>query len=490
MSPYDRVLNLFSCFNALQKAQALLTWDQQVLMPPGGDRARAAHVAALGRLAHEVLVSDEMGRALEDAERAVVPGTLEAASLRAVRREIEVRRALPAELVERKSRVSSDAYLAWRQARATSEFALLRPYLEELFDIARETSRLRAVGNHPYDGLHDLFEEGATAAGTRAMFDALRGPIKTLIAECQSRPKPESRFLWGDWDAETLRSWAEATAAKIGFDFKRGRLDVASNAFCTNFSCTDVRMTTRHNDRVEGIVFSSLHEMGHGLYEQNSNPAWDRLPLAGGISLGLHESQSRLWENIVGRSLPFWRHFLPSLQAALPALGGVSAEAFYQAINRVEPGPIRIGSDELSYNLHILVRFELECEIVEGTLAVRDLPEAWNAKYETLLGVTPANDGVGCLQDVHWSRGSVGYFPTYTMGNLISWQIWETLVTELGDVGEQMERGDFSQILGWLRERIYVHGKRYRPAELVERVTGSPMRADAYLRGMAAKYAG
>ena len=278
---------LFADFNALLKAQAIMSWDQQVLMPEGGTPARTAHLARIGRMAHEVLVSDEASRLLEDADREVEPGSNDAACVRAFRREVDVRKALPAELVERKSRVSSEAYQAWRQARATSDFAMLAPHLEELFAIARETSERRNIGTHVYDGLTDLFEEGATYAQERAMFDALKQPIRELIDGASPAP---SEFLFGNWDPEALRSWAQRTAAVVGYDFSRGRLDITSNAFCTNFSCGDVRMTTRHNDRIEGIVFSSLHEMGHGLYEQNSPRDWDRTPLAGGISMAVHES--------------------------------------------------------------------------------------------------------------------------------------------------------------------------------------------------------
>lgn len=485
MSALSSLLAHFADFNALLKTQALMSWDQQVLMPEGGTPARTAHLARIGRMAHEALVSDEVARLLEQAESEVEPGSDDAACVRAFRREVDVRKALPAELVERKSRVSSDAYQAWRQARGTSNFGLLAPHLEELFAIARETSERRGIGSHVYDGLTDLFEEGATYTQERAMFDALKQPIRQLI---DSAPAAHSGFLYGEWEPEALRAWAQKTAAQVGYDFSRGRLDITSNAFCTNFSCNDVRMTTRHNDRIEGIVFSSLHEMGHGLYEQNSPREWDRTPLAGGISMAVHESQSRLWENIVGRSLPFWKRFLPDLKEALPGFSDVDAEQFYAGINRVQPGPIRIGSDELSYNLHILVRFELECEILERKVPIRELPDAWNAKYKEYLGVEPKDDGEGCLQDVHWSRGSVGYFPTYSMGNLISWQVWEALQGDVPNTDELMEKGEFGPILAWLTEMIYSQGTRYRPGELVQRVTGKPMGPEAYIAGMRAKY--
>lgn len=487
MSAIERLKEAWYDVNALMKASTIMGWDQQVLMPPGGASARGAQQAVLARLTHVRITSEEMQRLVEDAGREAEPGSDDAAMVRAAKREIDVRIALPKELVERKSRVSSDSYAVWRKARAEANYAPMMPYYEELFDIARETSERRGIGSHVYDGLIDLFEEGATYAQARSMFDGLVGPIKDLISLQKESGNADDSFLKGAWDQEAIRKWAQETCGVVGFDFQRGRLDITSNAFCTNLSMSDVRMTTRPKDHVNGVVFSSLHEMGHGLYEQGSPASWDRTPLCGGISLGVHESQSRLWENIVGRSLPFWRRFLPSLQAAIP-IGDCSPEEFYRAINRVDPGPIRIGSDELSYNLHILVRFELECEVLLRQVAIKDLNEAWRAKYRDYLGVDPKDDGEGVLQDVHWSRGSIGYFPTYTMGNLISWQVWFALQREIPNTDELMEQGDFAPILGWLQERIYSPGKRYLPNELVKRVTGEEMQADSYVAGMQAKY--
>lgn len=486
MSAIARLKEAWFDINALMKASAIMGWDQQVVMPPAGAKARGAQQAILARLMHERITGDEFRKLVGEAESEAEPGSDDAAVVRAVQREIDVRVALPKELVERKSRVSSDAYLVWRKARVENDFAALAPYLEELFDIARETAERRGFADHPYDALIDLFEEGATYRQAFDMFEALKGPIRDLIDAQAEFGNGDDRYLIGEWDQERLRSWAQATCGKVGFDFHRGRLDLCSNAFCSNFSTDDVRMTTRGKDHLNGVIFSSLHEMGHGLYEQGSPREWDRTPICGGISLGVHESQSRLWENIVGRSMPFWNHFMPSLSEAM----GIDPDAhrFYRAINRVEPGPIRIGSDELSYNLHILVRFELECEVVTRKTAVKDLPEAWRDKMNRYLGVKIENDADGVLQDVHWSRGSIGYFPTYSMGNLISWQVWFALQEELGDVDSAMAAGDFSGILGWLTEKIYAQGKRYRPSELVERVTGGPMRPEAYILGMRKKY--
>jgi carboxypeptidase Taq len=488
--PYEQLLARYRDIDALKSAVSLLSWDRQVLMPSGGGDARSAHVGILSRKAHELLVSDETRSLLDTAEREVEPGSIEAHQVRMFRWDVDRATKLPVELVERKTRVSSDAYEVWRRARAESDFAPLAPYLKELFGIAKETADCIGYTEHVYDPLIDLFEQGSSYAQARAMFDGLRPQIVALLGEIGQHPPIDDSPIKRSWDAEKLRSFAEDAIRQIGFDADRGRLNLCSNAFCTHMATDDVRMTTRHSESITGVLFSSFHEMGHGLYEQNSPPEWDRTPLAGGISLGVHESQSRLWENIIGRSRPFWSFFYPALQGVLPELASVSLDSFYAMINKVQPSLIRIGSDELTYNLHILVRFELEVEILTDQVRIEDLPEAWNAKMEQLIGVRPPDDARGVLQDVHWSRGSVGYFPTYTMGNLIGWQMWECLEREVGNTDSLMANGQFGAILEWLRDNVYRQGRLYTPQELVERVTGRPMGAEAYVRGMRRKFDG
>lgn len=484
---YERLLGLYREVAAVRAASSLLSWDQQVLMPAGGAAARAAHAGRLRRLAHERLTGDEMLRAVEEAARETGPETDEGRAVAALQRELDTETKLPTELVVRKARLSSEAYETWKVAKATNDFPLLAPHLRGLFDVARETTDALGYADHPYDALINLYEFGATYAEARATFDAIKGPIVSLVREIGEKPPVDDSALRGAFDPEGLRRFAEKTASAVGFDFERGRLNVCPNAFCTNLGSTDVRMTTRPSDHVKGIVSSSLHEMGHGLYEQGSPAAWDDTPLAGGISLAVHESQSRLWENVVGRSRGLWTRFLPNLQAGFPQIA-LDVDGMVRAMNKVQPEFVRVGADELTYNLHILVRFELEVELITGSLAMDDLPEAWNAKYTDYLGITPPNDTLGCLQDVHWSRGSVGYFPTYTFGNLIGLQMWEVLQRDLGDTDALMAQGDFAPILGWLSERVYQQGKRYAPRELVTRVTGSPMKPDAWLRYARSKY--
>jgi len=464
-----------------------MAWDKQVLMPPGGAQARTEHTASLSAMLHSVWVSDELKAGADAAVAEAEVGSEDAAALRVLQREMEIQRKIPARLILEKARASSDAYEAWREARAQSNFAKLAPFLERLFDIARETAELLGYTNHIYDPLIDLFEEGATKDQAQAMFDAIKKPIRQL-ADIATETEVDDTFLYGDWDSKKLIAFSKAMTSKVGFDYNRGRLDLTTNAFCTNFSCGDVRLTARPSMHIGGILFSTLHEMGHGLYEQGSPRKWDRTPLSGGVSLGFHESQSRTWENIVGRSKGFWHGFLPDLQAGFSPLKGQSLEKFYAAINKVEPGPIRIGSDELTYNLHILVRFELECELLTGEVPVSELPEAWNEKYRQYLGIVPKNDGEGCLQDVHWSRGSVGYFPTYAMGNMIGWQIWRRLEEDLPDTEDMMTAGNFRPILDWLTENVYKMGKRFTPQELLLQITGKPFGADDYIAAMTAKY--
>ncbi len=485
----ENLLRLFADHNALASAISLMNWDRQVLMPPGGATARTAHVGILTSKAHALFTGDEFARALEAFEAEAQPGSEDVAMAAALRREVDIETKLPQELIKRHSRVSSDAYETWKTAKATNNFPLLAPFYEQLFDIAGETAGLLGYTNHIYDPLIDMYEQGATYSDAEAMFQGIKQPIVDLVRKIREEGTPvDDAALVGDWDKEALRLFSEQTISAIGFDLDRGRLNLAPNAFCSGTSCSDIRMTTRASEHLKGIVSSSLHEMGHALYEQNSPLKWDRTPLAGGISLAVHESQSRLWENIVGRSRGFWTYFLPKLQASFPRLGGLDVDSFYRALNKVEPDFIRVGADELTYNLHILVRFEIEVEILTGQVKIKDLPEAWNAKYTDYLGITPPTDTLGCLQDVHWSRGSVGYFPTYSMGNLIGGQMWKCVKHDLGDTDSLMAKGEFAPILGWLTDKVYQHARSIPPRELVTQVTGRPMEPTDWLAYATAKY--
>jgi len=486
----DRLQNLFADLASLQKAQSILSWDRQVMMPVGGAAARTEVLSRLARLSHEILTGDELTTAISlaklDAE-----SEEKAAAIRALERDVQIASRTPVELVIQKSKVSNDAYEVWKSAKSENNFLVLQPYVRELFDIARSMAESLGYTDHVYDPLVDLYEEGASYQSVKAMFSSIQQPVIDLVRRIKdSGQNFDDTLLVREWDRDKLRQFAQATAERIGFDFNRGRLDISANAFCSSSSCHDVRLTTRASNHLKGILSSSLHEMGHGLYEQNIAERFDSTPLAGGVSLAVHESQSRLWENIIGRSEAFWQFFAPLLHRSFPELNSIDGRQMSRLLSRVEPTDIRVGSDELTYNLHILIRFELEVELLTRSLEISDLPEAWNQKYESYLGIRPKSDATGCLQDVHWSRGSIGYFPTYSMGNLIGAQIWKSLEQQLGPPDQMISRGEFASILNWLKDNVYVWGRVFSPTELVQRITGQPMAPDAWLQYAQSKYTG
>lgn len=488
-SALDPIKNRLYDVNALDSAIGMMDWDQQTFMPEGGADARAEHVGILSRLRHELFTDASTGNMLAAGD--APEGSEDAAMLRVARREFDLATKLPAEFVAERSKAASQAHEGWVRARKSNDFEGFAPTLERMFELARRQAEYLGYQEHIYDALLDQYEEGARASDARRMFESIKQPLVSLVADIgAASDQPDDSALIGSWPEPAQRAFTEKLVRAIGFDMNRGRQDTAPHPFCGGWSVSDVRLTTRFQDDLRSAIFGSLHEAGHGMYEQGSPIAWDRTPLAGGVSLGLHESQSRLWENIVGRSEAFWQHFLPSLQAAFPATASFDVRSFTRAVNKVQPSLIRVEADEVTYNLHILARFELECDLLTGDLAVKDLPDAWNAKYEAYLGITPPNDANGCLQDVHWSGGLFGYFPTYSMGNLLSYQIWNCLRKDVGDTDELIANGHFAPILGWLQEKIYSQGKRFKPKDLVVQVTGKPMDPTDLLEGLNAKYRG
>ena len=488
MSKIDALKQRLYDLNAIGCGNAIMGWDQQCLMPHGGAPARAAHQGILSRLQHEMLTSDETRRLLEDAT-AEAESAEDKALVRIVQRDLDLSSKIPAELVEKQSRLGSEGHETWVTARQNNDFASFAPTLETMFDMAREQAEYLGYEDHIYSALFDLYEEGAVKADADRMFDGIRGPLVQLVKDIKdSGVQHDASFLHSDWSDQAQLDFTAGLAKTVGFDFNRGRQDTAAHPFCTGWSVGDIRITTRCQEFLGTSIFGTLHEAGHGMYEQGSPMAWDRLPLAGGVSLGVHESQSRTWENIVGRSKAFWEHNLPQLHTAFPALRSVDLNTFYKSVNRVEPSLIRVEADEVTYNLHIMIRFELECALLTNELAIKDLPDAWNAKYEEYLGITPDSDANGCLQDVHWSGGMVGYFPTYSIGNVLSSQIWKVLAKDLGDVDALMSSGNFKPILAWLIENVYSKGSSIKPADLVEQVTGKPLGPEDYLDQITTKY--
>ncbi len=482
---FDALKERLQDINAITAAIAMMEWDQQTYMPRGGAEARAEHVGALSKMAHELFTAEETRNLLSKAQAEDEDG---AAMLRVTRRDLDLATKIPTELVAEKSKLAAIGHEKWVKARAENDFKGFAPSLERMFEIARQEAEHLGYKEHIYDALLDQYEEGATAADARKMFEDLKAPTVELVRQIKEQPQIDDKKLYGKWDIAKQSEFTEMLVKTVGFDFNRGRQDVAPHPFCTGWSVGDIRLTTRYKDYIGSAIFGSLHEAGHGMYEQGSPMKWDRTPLAGGVSLGLHESQSRTWENIVGRSLPFWANFLPQLQQSFPQLASFDANGWYRAINKVEPSFIRVEADEVTYNLHVLIRFEIECDVLTGALAVKDMPEVWNSKYEKYLGIRPKSDSEGCLQDVHWSQGSIGYFPTYSMGNLLSYQIWNKLQADLGDTDDLISRGEFAPILGWLREKIYSKGRKFTPKDLVIQVTGKPMGAKDYIEGLGKKY--
>ena len=474
-------------------ATALLGWDQQVNMPPGGVNNRSHQLATLQTIAHARGTSPETGALLDDLAAYAAgldPDSDDARFIKVARRQYDKQVKVSGEWIAEFAQTSSQAHQVWAQARAENNFALFQPYLEHLMALRRSYAGFFAPYTHIYDPLLDDFEPGLKTADVKAIFTALRPQQVELIKAIAARPQVENSFLYQPYDEQKQWDFGVEVITKMGHEWQRSRQDKAAHPFTTTFGIGDVRITTRvHPEYLGTALFGTLHESGHASYELGVDPKYDRGALAGGASLAIHESQSRMWENLVGRSLPFWQHFYPRLQETFPTqLGNVSLETFYKGINRVQPSLIRVEADEATYNLHIMLRLELEIALMEGSLAVKDLPEAWNTRFQEYLGITPPDDAKGVLQDVHWSGGMVGYFSTYALGNLISAQIWERLNADIPDLPDQIRRGEFSQWLGWLRSHIHCYGAKYEPQELVQRVTGSKIDPAPYMRYLTQKY--
>lgn len=477
----------------LNAVQALLGWDQQTYMPQGGGEARGNQLATIGTISHQKFTSDEIGRLLDDLEKEFEGADSDADELRLLdvtRHDYERATRVPSEFVAEFAVVTSKAFEAWVEARGKSDFSIFRPHLEKVVELNQRYVSFFPPADHPYDVLLDQFERGMKTADVKAIFDALRPRQVELLRAIAAKPQMDDSFLHVEYDEKKMWDFSEVIATRFGYDWERGRQDKAAHPFTTNFSINDVRITTRYeDDNPANMLFSTMHETGHALYELGSNQAYERSPLAGGTSLAVHESQSRMWENLVGRSLPFWEHFYPEFQKVFPAqVGNVDLQTFYKGINKVEPSLIRVNADEATYNMHIMLRLELEIGMVEGAVRVKDLPEIWNAKMDEYLGIQPPDDAKGVLQDVHWSGGALGYFSTYALGNLISAQLWEQITADIPDLDDQFRKGEFGALLAWLREKIHVHGRKYEPQELVQRVTGSKIDPDAYVRYLKRKY--
>jgi len=516
---YSELIRRTRDLSYLASTSSLLGWDEQTFMPEGGAFHRSAQMGLLAGLHHERATDPKLGELLavvESSDLVAEPTSPAAVNARELRRSYNRRVRLPRTLVEDLARTTSLAQPEWVAARTTCDFVRFRPWLEKIIQLKRDESACLATetpiagkpaeahsshkkapapappARSPYDPLLDDYEPGANSQELATLFHALRSELVPLVATISERCRrlnhggastgsnqppggARSAILTRFFPRARQQVFGEAAAAAAGFDFKRGRLDVTAHPFCSGIGTGDCRITTRYDEHnFSDAFFGILHEVGHGLYEQGLDPEHYGTPMGEAVSLGIHESQSRLWENAVARSRPFWTYWFPMARRIFhEALSDVSLDAFHTAVNHVGPSLIRVQADELTYNLHIIVRFELEQALLSGDLAVADLPAAWNQKYEEVLGLKPGNDAEGCLQDIHWSAGLIGYFPTYTLGNLYAAQLFAKAETELGGLEEAFAHGDYESLLAWLRQKVHCEGQRRRPAELIEHITGN-----------------
>jgi len=476
----------------IRAAIALLEWDQETYMPPKGSTARGKQVATLSAIAHRFFTAPELGDLLNELASAEL-GADDAALVSEALYDYKRATCLPESLVQEFAQEQSRAYHAWVKARQESSFNLFQPHLEKLLDMLKQKADLWGYEDSPYDALLENFERGMTAAKLRPLFSKLADEQSALVKRIGAAPRqPDLSWVGQEWNEQAQWDFTLRILADMGFDADAGRQDRSVHPFTTSFDVQDVRVTTRLDPRDPfSVISGSMHEGGHALFEQGFLEKDRRTLLAESPSLGIHESQSRLWENQIGRSLPFWRHYAPLLQRQFPGqLDAITAEQIYAAVNHVRPSLIRVEADECTYNLHIIVRFEIEVDLIEGRIGVGDVPEIWNEKMKTYLGIDVPDDARGCLQDIHWSHGAMGYFPTYALGNLYAAQLFDAAEKQIPDLWAEVESGNFSALLAWLRKNVHQHGRRKTAEEIVRDATGTEPDAGPYLRYLEKKYSG
>jgi len=491
-SSFDELRGRLAEISDLGKTAALLSWDQHVMMPPRGATLRAEQLATVGRIAHTKFIDPEIGKLLNSLQtwgEQQDYDSFEASLIRVTSHDWDKARRVPAELEADMSRASALATPVWVEARKTNDFKLFLPELRKNLDLRKRYIECFDVQDEPYDIVLDDYERDMTTKQVRRIFDYLKEHQAPLVKEVAARGGNEPHEH--DFAVEPQKLFELEVVRGFGFDDDSWRLDPTVHPFATGTGIDDIRITTRYFSEHLGGLFGTMHEFGHGLYEHQVDPALARSPLARGVSLGMHESQSRMWENLVGRSRPFWRHFFPRLQELFPdELSGYDTERLYREVNAVEPSLIRVEADEATYNLHIILRFELEQAMLADEFPLEQLPEEWNRRMWDYLGIEVPSDTEGVLQDVHWSGGSIGYFPTYALGNLISAQIWEKITTDLPDLEASFEQGEFGPLRDWLREHLHRHGRKFTPAETLERVVGSrEIDPEPYVRYLRTKLA-
>ena len=489
----SRLKILLAEISDIQAAASVLEWDQQTYMPSGGVYRRGQQLGTLQNIAHTKFTSPGIGKLLDDLRSKVDeldPNSDDARLIKVSYREYEKRIKVPPEWITEFTEMTSVATQIWQEAREEDNFTKFQPYLEQIFDLRRQYADYFAPYDHIYDPLLDDYEPGLKTLEVQEVFKKIRPQQVELIKAIADKSQVHNEFLYLDFDDKKQWDFGVEVITKFGYDWQHGRQDKSAHPFTISFGLEDVRITTRvYPNSFNIALFGTMHESGHALYDLGIDPALVRTPLEHGASYAIHESQSRLYENLVGRSFPFWIYFYPKLQGVFhDQLRNVSIAEFYRGINRVEPSLIRVEADEATYNLHIMLRLDLEIALLEGKVEIKDLPYVWDSLMDEYLGVHPESDRNGVLQDIHWASGMIGYFSAYALGNIISVQLWEKMLLDMPDLDYQFERGEFSTLLGWLRENVHQHGAKYEPQELVKRITGSYIDPAPYLRYLQKKF--
>lgn len=489
---FDALRERLATIQNVNKASAVLGWDTQTYLPPGGVKDRGEQMATLASMAHEMFIAPEIGELLDRAQSETDPlgyDSDEASIVRVTRRDYDRQRKVPADLISRLRKHASESRAVWVKARQDNDFPAFAPHLQKTVTLSKELADAYGYESRPYDALLGISEPGISTADLDQIFASLRKEQVKLVHEVADRTQVDDSILWQPYDQGKQEGFGKKVVSSFGYSFERGRLDRTVHPFAISLAIDDVRITTRYSSNFLSMaLFGTMHESGHAMYEQGIGRGLAGTPLARGASGGMHESQSRLWENLVGRSRPFWQHYYPQLQQTFPQqLGSVELDTFYRAINKVHPSLIRVEADEMTYNMHIMLRFQMENDMLEGRLSVKDAPEVWRTYMNEYLGVTPPDDTEGILQDIHWS-GGLGGFPNYALGNVFGAQIWEKAIADKPEITEQTASGRFDTLLSWLQENVYRHGRKYEPKELIERVTGNPISTEPYIRYLKRKF--
>ncbi len=503
MSGYDDLNTHIAQLNDILNTLNILKWDARTQMPAGGSQTRGHQQATLSRMAREHFASDETARLLDVAEAEIAgenPDSYRVRAVRQTRQYYEIVRRIPADLLSRKATLAPVSEHVWHKAKQNNDFASFAPYLQQMLDLAKELADAVGYEEHPFDALVFEYEPSMTAARLRVLFDDLKAGLLPLLERITAHDRPLEKDLWAAmYPIEQQHAFALKMAQAIGYDLERGRLDIAPHPFEISFTRQDVRITTRYNlNYFPMAFFGTLHEAGHALYEQNIDPELTRTALTtdflglyavGGTSYGAHEASSRLWENQIGRSRTFWNVHFDDLRSYFPEqLEGVDVDLFHRAVNRVEPSLIRVEADEVTYNLHIMLRVEIEMGLLEGKLQVADLPEVWRAKMDEYLGVVPETDSEGVLQDIHWSDGGFGSFPGYTVGNVMSAQLLDAAHRDLDHLDHALAEGDYQPLCNWLTENFYRYGRAFSANEILKRCTGKELYVQPYLDYLNTKF--